>query len=90
MTDPNTYTIKQLAQILSALKNKRCNPSSRQEAFRAIERAAAQLDLTADDIFAAAGGLLDGRFTDEEFREELLDTIPPSEEIPSAGIRHSP
>jgi len=67
----STYSMAQLAQILSALEHQRRNPNSRQTAIRAIERNAAALGLSTAEIFAAADGLLDGRLAPEEWRSQL-------------------
>jgi hypothetical protein len=61
MTTETTYSLTQLAQILSALENERRNPNTKRNAIKAIERAAAQIGLTAADVFDAADGLLSGR-----------------------------
>ncbi len=83
MTEP-TYSMAQLAQILSALENQRRNPNRRQTAIRAIERNAAALGLSAADVFAAADGLLEGRLGAEEWRAQLLeprDAKPTEEDV---------
>lgn len=76
-TTETTYSKSQLAHILSALTEKRANPSSRQTAIEAIERTAAKLGLTTDEVYAAAGGLLDGRIPDQHFLSILLEADPP-------------
>ena len=58
MTTEYPYSLAQLAQILSALENERRNPNTKRNAIKAIERAAAQIGLTAEDVFDAADGLL--------------------------------
>ncbi len=72
MTEP-TYSMAQLAQILSALENQRRNPNSRQTAMKAIERSAAALGLSTADVFAAADGLLDGRIDADAWRAQLFE-----------------
>ncbi len=72
MTEP-TYSMAQLALILSALENQRRNPNSKQTAMKAIERAAAALGLSASDVFTAADGLLDGRLSAETWRAQLVE-----------------
>jgi Protein of unknown function (DUF3489) len=62
---------KQLTTILSALDDAPRNPANRGEALRAIGRSAARLGLTADEVLAAAPGLLDGRLGPADFRTEL-------------------
>ena len=61
MTTEYPYSLAQLAQILSALENERRNPNTKRNAIKAIERSAAQIGLTAADVFDAADGLLSGR-----------------------------
>ncbi|QLH38105.1 MAG: hypothetical protein HWD60_02735 [Defluviicoccus sp.] len=72
MTEP-TYSMAQLALILSALENQRRNPNSKQTAMKAIERAAAALGLSTADVFAAADGLLDGRLSTDAWRAQLVE-----------------
>lgn len=72
MTEP-TYSMAQLALILSALENQRRNPNSKQTTMKAIERAAAALGLSTADVFAAADGLLDGRLSTEAWRAQLAE-----------------
>ena len=62
---------KQLTTILSALDDAPRTPANRGEALRAIGRSAARLGLTADEVLAAAPGLLDGRLGPADFRTEL-------------------
>jgi hypothetical protein len=71
MTTETTYSLAQLAQILSALEQTRRNPNTKRNAIKAIERAAAQLGPTATDVFDAADGLLSGRMDAAEFRAQL-------------------
>lgn len=73
MITDTTYSLAQLAQILSALENERRNPNTKHNAIKAIERAAAQIRLTAEDVFAAADGLLSGRMGAAAFRAALRD-----------------
>ncbi len=73
MTAEYSYSLAQLAQILSALENERRNPNTKRNAIKAIERAAAQIGLTAADVFDAADGLLNGRMDAAAFRAALRD-----------------
>ena len=73
MTTENSYTLTQLAQIVSALEGERRNPNSKATALRAIERNAAQIGLSAQDVLAAADGLFSGRLSDAEWRAQLGD-----------------
>ncbi len=73
MTIDYPFSLAQLAQILSALENERRNPNTKRNAIRAIERNAAQIGLSADDVFDAADGLLSGRLSAAEFRAVLRD-----------------
>ena len=63
MTTETYYSLAQLAKILSALENERRNPNTKRNAIKAIERNAAQIGLTAEDVFDAADGLLSGRLS---------------------------
>ena len=63
----------QLATILSALDERPRNPANRTEALKAIGKSAERYGLSADDVLAAAPGLLDGRLSPAEFRAELQD-----------------
>lgn len=76
-TTETTYSKSQLARILSALTEKRANPNSREQAMAAIERTAAKLGLTTNEVYAAADGLLDGRIPDQHFLSILLEADPP-------------
>ena len=58
MTD---FTTAQLATILSALAGSERKPATKAAAMRAIARQAAAIDLTSEQVLAAAPGLLDGR-----------------------------
>lgn len=73
MTIEYPYTLAQLARILSALENERRNPNTKRNAMKAIERNAAQIGLTAEDVLNAADGLLSGRLSAAEWRAELRD-----------------
>jgi hypothetical protein len=73
MTIEYPFSLAQLAQILSALENERRNPNTKRNAIRAIERNAAQIGLSAEDVFDAADGLLSGRLNAAEFRAALRD-----------------
>ncbi len=73
MTIDYPFSLAQLAQILSALENERRNPNTKRNAIRAVERAAAQIGLSAEDVFDAADGLLSGRLSAAEFRAALRD-----------------
>jgi hypothetical protein len=64
---------KQLTTILSALDDASRNPANKGEALRAIGRSAQRFGLTAEDVLAAAPGLLDGRMSPADFRVELHD-----------------
>ena len=68
MTVEYPFSLAQLAQILSALENERRNPNTKRNAIKAIERNAAQIGLTAEDVFDAADGLLSGRLSAAEWR----------------------
>src|SRR5512147_662033 len=68
-----TFSLAQLAQILSALENERRNPNTKRNAIKAIARNAAQIGLGAEDVFDAADGLLSGRLSAAEFRAQLRD-----------------
>jgi hypothetical protein len=73
MTIDYPFSLAQLAQILSALENARRNPNTKRNAIKAIERHAAQIGLSAEDVFDAADGLLSGRLSAAEFRAALRD-----------------
>jgi hypothetical protein len=73
MTAQTDLTKKQLALVLSALDDAHRNPANKTEALRAIGRSAERIGLTAEDVLAAAPGLLDERLTPAEFRAELRD-----------------
>jgi Protein of unknown function (DUF3489) len=73
MTTTTDLSKKQLATILSALDDAPRNPANRGEALRALGRSAQRFGLTAEDVLAAAAGLLDGRMSPADFRVELHD-----------------
>jgi hypothetical protein len=73
MTIDTHYTLSQLATVLSALDGQRRNPNTKRNALAAIGRSAKPLDLTVEEVLAAADGLLDGRMSATEFRESLRD-----------------
>jgi hypothetical protein len=86
MTPGYPYRLAQLAQILSALEQTRRNPNTKRNAIAAIERAAAQIGLTAEDVLDAADGLLSGRMDAAAFRTALRDGEPAEAYIlPNAG-----
>ena len=68
MTIEYPFSLAQLAQILSALENERRNPNTKRNAIKAIARNAAQIGLSAEDVFDAADGLLSGRLSAAELR----------------------
>jgi DNA-binding MarR family transcriptional regulator len=78
--DPETKTMPthlsktELATILSALDGQTRNPANRDKALAALERRAAALGLTTDEILDAAPGLLDGRLSPEDWLTEITDT----------------
>jgi hypothetical protein len=73
MTSTTDLSKKQLATILSALDDAPRSPANKGEALRAIGRSAQRFGLTAEDVLAAAAGLLDGRLSPTDFRVELHD-----------------
>ena len=73
MTIDYPYSLAQLAQILSALEQTRRNPNTKRNAIKAIERAAREIGLSAEDVFDAADGLLSGRMDAAAFRAALRD-----------------
>jgi hypothetical protein len=73
MTVEYPFSLAQLAQILSALEKERRNPNTKRNAIKAIARNAAQIGLSAEDVFGAADGLLSGRLSAAEFRAQLRD-----------------
>jgi hypothetical protein len=79
MTTTTDFSKKQLATILSALDDAPRSPANKGEALRAIGRSAQRFGLTADDVLAAAPGLLDGRLRAADFRVELHDLAGPDQ-----------
>jgi Protein of unknown function (DUF3489) len=73
MTTTTDLSKKQLTTILSALDDASRSPANKGEALRAIGRSAQRFGLTAEDVLAAAPGLLDGRMSPADFRVELHD-----------------
>jgi hypothetical protein len=73
MTTTTDLSKKQLTTILSALDDAPRSPANKGEALRAIGRSAQRFGLSADDLLAAAPGLLDGRLSPADFRVELHD-----------------
>jgi Protein of unknown function (DUF3489) len=73
MSIDTSYSLTQLARILSALENGRRNPNSRPTALKAIGRHADELGCAVEDILEAAAGLLDGRINADDFRAALCD-----------------
>ena len=73
MTIEYPFTLAHLAHILSALENERRNPNTKRNAIKAVARNAAQIGLTAEDVFDAADGLLSGRMSVAEWRAQLRD-----------------
>lgn len=91
MTVEYTFSLAQLAQILSALENERRNPNTKRNAIRAIERKAAQIGLSAEDVFDAADGLLSGRLSAAEFRAALRDEgCEPASSVTEAPAKPAP
>ena len=78
----------QLNTILSALDGKQRNPNTKDAALKAITKHGERLGLTADDILAAAGGLLDGRQSPEEFLAMVSTTD--AEAQPAEGDEDEP
>ena len=67
------FSKAQLATVLSALDDRPRNPANRTEALKAIGKSAGRFGLSAEDVLAAAPGLLDGRLSPADFRAELQD-----------------
>jgi hypothetical protein len=76
MTD---FTTAQLATILSALAGSERKPATKAAAMRAIARQAAAIDLTSEEVLAAAPGLLDGRLDPATWREQLTTPVEPAD-----------
>jgi hypothetical protein len=70
-TMPTNLSKNELATILSALDGQPRNPANRDKALAALERRAAALGLTTDEILDAAPGLLDGRLSPEDWLAEI-------------------
>jgi hypothetical protein len=73
MTIETHYSLNQLATVLSALDGQRRNPNTKRNALAAIGRSAKPLELTAEEVLAAADGLLDGRVSAADFLKSLRD-----------------
>ena len=71
---PTSLSKTELATILSALDGQRRHPANRDKALAALERRAAALGLTTDEILEAAPGLLDGRLGPTEWLAEVTET----------------
>jgi hypothetical protein len=71
---PTHLSKTELATILSALDGQPRNPANRDKALAALERRAAALGLTTDEILDAAPGLLDGRLSPADWLSEITDT----------------
>ena len=76
MTD---FTTAQLATILSALAGSERKPATKAAAMRAIARQAAAVDLTSEEVLAAAPGLLDGRIDPTTWRDQLTAPVEPAD-----------
>ena len=70
-TMPSNLSKTELAAILSALDGQPRNPANRDKALAALERRAAALGLTTDEILEAAPGLLDGRLSPADWLAEI-------------------
>jgi hypothetical protein len=70
---PTNLSKTELATILSALDGQPRNPANRDKALAALERRAAALGLTTDEILDAAPGLLDGRLSPEDWLAEITE-----------------
>ena len=68
---PTNLSKNELATILSALDGQPRNPANRDKALTALERRAAALGLTTDEILDAAPGLLDGRLSPADWLAEI-------------------
>jgi hypothetical protein len=99
MTTDTPYSLAQLAQILSALEQTRRNPNTKRNAIKAIERAAREIGLSAEDVFDAADGLLSGRMDaaalraalrDEESGPANLVAEPPAEPAAESAAKDEP
>jgi hypothetical protein len=83
MTVEYPFSLAQLTQILSALENERRNPNTKRNAIKAIERNAAQIGLTAEDVFDAADGLFSGRLSAADWRAQLRSFVTESAAEPA-------
>ena len=70
---PTSLSKNELATILSALDGQPRNPANRDKALAALERRAAALGLTTDEILDAAPGLLDGRVSPADWLAEITE-----------------
>jgi hypothetical protein len=70
---PTNLSKSELATVLSALDGQTRNPSNHDKALAALERRAAALGLTIDEILDAAPGLLDGRLSPADWLAEITD-----------------
>jgi hypothetical protein len=70
---PTNLSKYELVTILSALDGQPRNPANREKALAALERRAAGLGLTTDEILDAAPGLLDGRLSPADWLAEITD-----------------
>lgn len=86
------FTDAELGLILSALDDTPRSPATRGEAMRAIQRSSQRFGLMAEDVLAAAAGLLDGHLSPAEFRDELHDLAgtEPLDEAPFLEITDAP
>ena len=82
MTD---LTKAQIATILSTLDERPRSPANKNQALKALDRSARRFGLTADEVLAAAPGLLDGRISPEEFRAGLADREDEPDTAPQAA-----
>ena len=73
-TMPTNLSKTELATILSALDGQPRNPANRDKALAALERRAAALGLTTDELLDAAPGLLDGRLSPADWLAQVTDT----------------
>ena len=92
MTTDTPYSLAQLAQILSALENERRNPNSKTTAIKAIERNAAEMGLSIENVLDAADGLLSGRLSAAEWRAQLRDepSVPVRGSGPASFVTEAP
>ena len=83
---PTNLSKTELATILSALDGQTRNPANRDKALAALERRAAALGLTTDEILDAAPGLLDGRLSPEDWLAEITADAREKVETITAGV----